>query len=115
MSFKLFPTPFFEKKLKQLSKKYPHIGLDIGSLVDSLESGTLCGDRISGLSAVVYKVRIPSSDQKKGKSGGFRVLYYVKTSLEHVYFLTIYAKAYQEDIRTKEIQSILDLYSDIWG
>lgn len=58
-----------------------------------------------GFEGVVYKIRIPSSDMKRG---GFRVIYYVITSAEVIDLLTIYAKARTEDIDRSEIQRLLD-------
>ena len=43
----------------------------------------------------------------KGKSGGFRIIYYLRSSDNTIYLLTIYAKAYKEDIDPVEIKALL--------
>jgi len=42
---------------------------------------------------------------KRGKSGGFRVIYYLSNHI--VYLLTVYAKAKKEEIKVKEIKAAL--------
>jgi len=45
---------------------------------------------------------------KRGKSGGYRLIYYLKESNStNIYLLTIYAKSKKENISTKDIQSLL--------
>jgi mRNA-degrading endonuclease RelE of RelBE toxin-antitoxin system len=47
MSFRIIATPFFEKELKHLLKKYPSIKKDLAELADKLQQeprmGTLLG------------------------------------------------------------------------
>ena len=52
-----------------------------------------------------YKIRMNSSNTKKGKRGGFRVIYYLSNHI--VYLLTIYVKAKKEKISIKEIKEAL--------
>lgn len=47
-----------------------------------------------------------NSDVQKGKSGGYRLIYYVKTSTK-IILITIYSKSEHEDIAAAEIQQIL--------
>jgi hypothetical protein len=47
--------------------------------------------------------------KKKGKSGGYRLIYYVQTSTG-IILLTIYAKSEQVDIAAEEIQEIIEEY-----
>lgn len=58
----------------------------------------------------LYKVRIKNSDKNRGKSGGYRVYYYIK-SQENIYLLTIYDKSeiesINEEILTELIEGIL--------
>jgi len=42
---------------------------------------------------------------KRGKSGGFRVIYYLSNHI--VFLLTIYAKAKREEIAIKDIKEAL--------
>ncbi len=57
--------------------------------------------------AVLYKIRVRNSDAKRGKSGGYRVIYYLKTK-EVIILVTLYSKTEQTDIQTDEVQSIID-------
>lgn len=69
------PTPLFEKKKNKLKKKYPRIEKDYAPLVKKLKQGEFDGAELQGFSGSVYKVRVASIDQNKGKRGGFRVIY----------------------------------------
>jgi len=71
-----------------------------------LEQGNLPGDEIQGYHGKVYKARISSSDQKKGKSGGFRFIYYVVLDDGTVYMMTAYSKSTQTDLSKQERQEI---------
>ena len=56
---------------------------------------------------LIYKIRVQSSDMKKGKRGAFRTIYYVLSELDEVILLTIYAKSRQENILAERITEIL--------
>ena len=81
MNFKVFATSFFEKKFKSLCKKFPKLPSDLKKLVEELESNPQAGDRLKGAIAPVYKIRMSSQDMKKGKSGAFRVIYFLRTQV----------------------------------
>ena len=49
----------------------------------------------------------------RGKSGGFRIIYYLRNSDNTIYLLTIYAKTYKEDIAPLEIKILLKK-NDLW-
>ncbi len=101
-------TDIFKKNIKKLSKKFRRIKKDFLPLLEDLEAGQFIGNPISGFDNEVYKVRVPSSDQQKGKSGGFRLIYYVVIDDKEIVLLTMYAKAKRSNIRNNEIQEILD-------
>ncbi|MCI5209824.1 MAG: hypothetical protein D3910_13760 [Candidatus Electrothrix sp. ATG2] len=100
-------TDTFARETKKLTKKYRRIKKDFLPLLDKLEAGHFLGDAVSGFENKVYKLRVPSSDQKKGKSGGFRVIYYLISDEKEIILLTIYAKNKQSDIKDKDIRNIL--------
>ena len=54
-------------------------------------------------------MRIRNSDIQKGKSGGYRIIYYVKTA-KGIILLTVYAKSEQADIPADEIMGIIVEY-----
>lgn len=56
-----------------------------------------------------YKVRIKNSDNQKGKSCGYRVLYYLKTQ-DDVILLEIYSKSEQENLSDTLIRQIVQQY-----
>ena len=99
----------FQKVVKRLLKKYKNIQHDVQSLIDQLENGATPGDRLQQVHHLVYKVRVKNSDVAKGKSGGYRVIYYVKTS-DWVILITIYSKTEQVDICPDEIQQFIDKF-----
>ncbi len=103
----LFPEPF-KKKLKKLKKKYPRVTNDLATLLEQLQEGKNPGDSIPGLENLVYKARVASSDLKKGKSGSFRVIYYLTVPNRRIFLLTIYVKAHKENIQVGEIVKILE-------
>jgi mRNA-degrading endonuclease RelE of RelBE toxin-antitoxin system len=89
-----------------LAKKYRSIRDDIQPIIEELQSGELPGDQISGVGYTIFKLRVKNSDIQKGKSGGYRVIYYVKT-ITNIILVTIYSKSEQEDIAAEEIQQIV--------
>ena len=64
---------------------------------------------MKGTGHAVFKVRVKSSNISKGKSGGFRVIYYLKTATS-VVLLAIYIKAERTDISSKEIRRMIEDY-----
>jgi mRNA-degrading endonuclease RelE of RelBE toxin-antitoxin system len=78
-------------------------------LIDRLEHGETPGDRVKGTRYTVYKVRLQSADMSRGKSGGYRVIYYLKTA-DLIVLLAIYAKPRRADISPGEIRSIIENY-----
>jgi mRNA-degrading endonuclease RelE of RelBE toxin-antitoxin system len=99
-------TPRFKKDLSQLAKRYRSIRKDLDPLVEQLKSGEFIGDRISGLNNQVFKVRLKNSNIQKGKSAGYRVVYYVKTETS-VVLVTIYSKSDRSDIQNNTIKKII--------
>ena len=107
MKYEIIFTNSFKRQLKKLKKKYPHIKDDLNPLLISIEEAELIGDPIPGLLNKVYKARCASSDMKRGKSGGYRVIYYLEDQEGKIYLLTIYSKAERENIPVDEILQIL--------
>jgi mRNA-degrading endonuclease RelE of RelBE toxin-antitoxin system len=65
------------------------------------------GDQIQGVGYTTYKACVKNSDARRGKSGGYRVIYYIRTT-DRLILLTIYAKTKQTDISVEEIRRIID-------
>ena len=102
-------SPTFNRNLRNLTKKYRNIRNDIQPVIEQLERGELPGDKISGIGYEVFKLRVRNSDIQKGKSGGYRLIYYVKTA-KGIILLTVYTKSEQADIADDEIRSIIAEY-----
>jgi mRNA-degrading endonuclease RelE of RelBE toxin-antitoxin system len=106
----------FRSKLRQLQNSRRRLRVwkrnieilndDVRPIVESLAVGELPGDRITDLNLEIYKVRVKNSNNHKGKSGGYRLIYYVKT-LDRVILVTIYTKSEQSDIEKNEIDDII--------
>ncbi len=96
----------FQSQFKFLKKRYRKIKSDIQSTLDALASGETPGDQFSGIDAIVMKVRIKNSDIQKGKSGGYRLIYWI-ASPELIVMLDIYSKSDQENITLNEVRQII--------
>lgn len=104
-------TDNFEREIKRLKKKFPSIKKLVAELASELESFEIIGDRIPNVEYEVYKARLPNPDAQKGKSGGFRVVYYLKTQ-EKIILITIYSKSDQADIPIEIIIQLIEEFSD---
>jgi mRNA-degrading endonuclease RelE of RelBE toxin-antitoxin system len=102
----------FKRKLRNLAKKYRSIRDDIEPVIVQLQMGELPGDKISGIGYEVFKIRVRNSNIQKGKSGGYRLIYYVKNA-KGIILLTIYTKSEQADILADEIRSIISEYEQL--
>jgi mRNA-degrading endonuclease RelE of RelBE toxin-antitoxin system len=71
-------TPEFKHRLKKLAKKYPQVRTDIEAILERISAGEALGDRITGIGFPVFKVRVKNSDNQKGKSGGYRLIYWLQ-------------------------------------
>ncbi len=99
-------TPEFQRKLKTLAKKYRQIKVDLQPILEQLQMGSFLGDQIPGIGSTVIKVRIKNSDSQRGKSGGYRLIYWI-LSTELIILLDIYSKSDQEDVEVAEIRQII--------
>jgi mRNA-degrading endonuclease RelE of RelBE toxin-antitoxin system len=103
MSYKIKTTKRFKKELKELAKRYKKIKYDYKNLLDKLEKNPRVG---IPLGDNCYKIRLPNSSIPTGKSGGFRVVTYVKLE-DRIILLTIYSKKDKDNISKEEINAIL--------
>ena len=94
MSFEVIPTQIFEKELKVLAKRYPKIKDDIKNLKEELQKNPQQG---APLPKSCFKVRMQITGKSSGKSGGARIITYVKVVDERIYLLSIYDKAEQSN------------------
>jgi mRNA-degrading endonuclease RelE of RelBE toxin-antitoxin system len=97
----------FTKELNRLVRKYPSVLIEIEGLIVQLKQDERLGDLIPNVGYEVYKVRIKNTSANRGKSGGFRVIYYVRLA-DNVVMLTIYSKTEQNDITPNDIRQRLN-------
>jgi mRNA-degrading endonuclease RelE of RelBE toxin-antitoxin system len=106
--------PQFQRDLKQLIKKYRSIRKDLDNFVKQLREGETPGDQVPHVGYTVYKVRVANSDAKRGKQGGYRIIYYVRTT-NRILLITIYVKTEQSDISPERIRRIIEEEGDLSG
>ena len=93
----VYLTPRFKSQLKQLRKSYRKVNDDVGELVSALEEGGKPGVLLQGVGGrEVYKVRLPNSSARIGKSGGFRVEYHV--GADAIALFLIWSKTQVDDL-----------------
>jgi mRNA-degrading endonuclease RelE of RelBE toxin-antitoxin system len=109
MSFNVIVTEPFERKLKRLVKKYKSIKQDLLSLIEELEENPTFG---TPLGKGCYKIRIAITSKGKGKSGGARIITYVKIHNNSVFLLDIFDKSNQATISAKELQLLIELLAE---
>ena len=105
MSFSILPTHRFEKELKRLAKKFPSLKNEFAHFIDAIlknpEMGTFIGKDC-------YKIRLAIASKNKGKSGGARLITYLYIKTETVYLLTIYDKSEKENLKSDELENMID-------
>ncbi len=103
MSLTIVPTPEFKKSVKRLFKRYKLIAKDLTDLEKELQNNIYAGVE---LGRGCFKIRLKNSSVPTGKSGGFRVIYYLRTQ-DKIYLLEIYSKSDLENIDEKRLVKIL--------
>ena len=111
MSVNIFYSHEFKRNVRKLIKKYPHLPDDLDEFVHRLQSGNLDGNLLQHVGFEVYKARIKNSDNKKGKSSGYRIIYYFKQD-EQIFLITIYVKSEQEDVSVQKIRTIIEKWKE---
>lgn len=109
MSFEIKATAPFERNLKKLSKKHKSLKNDLQKLFEELEKNPTKGQ---SLGSNCYKIRLAISSKGKGKSGGARIITYVKIVKQKVFLLNIYDKSQKETLSEKELRLLLELLSE---
>ena len=110
MNLKILETRSFLKSFKRLNKKYKKLVDDYEKLVDTLELGNHNAVEVS---KDIYKIRLQNSSSPKGKSSGFRVIYFLKTTEKTIYLLDIFSKNKIDNIQKHkliEMQNALNIH-----
>ncbi|MBC7812433.1 MAG: type II toxin-antitoxin system RelE/ParE family toxin [Burkholderiales bacterium] len=92
-----------------MARKYPAVLNEVDGFLIALENDERPGDKIPSVGYDVYKVRLKNASAGRGKSGGFRVIYYIRLE-DHVILLTIYSKSQQSDISAEQLRRIIEEY-----
>lgn len=100
--------PEFERRAKNMAKKYKSFVKDYDILLNSLEKEPFQG---VSLGNGVYKTRMAINSKGKGKSGGARVLTYnmkrVSPEMLVITFLSIFDKGEIENVSNSYIKSLI--------
>ena len=100
--------PEFSRQVKYLQRKYPSAVAEVRSFVAQLQVGERPGDEVPDVGyAGVYKQRLRNRTAKRGKQGGFRLIYYVSQT-DEIFLLLIYSKTEVKGISAQEIRNLLD-------
>ena len=100
MSFKIIPTPAFERELKQLAKKYSSLKKDLSELAAQLVENPQMG---TPLGHDCFKIRLSITSKGKGKSGGARIITHIQVIDQNIFLLAIYDKSQAESISDKDL------------
>ena len=92
----------FAKDFARLRKRYRRIEDDLAALESELQHKNVRGDYVRGFGLPIYKIRMANRSARRGKRGGFRVIYYLQTS-ESILFIHIYSKSDQDDVSASEL------------
>jgi hypothetical protein len=101
MNFEVRTIPSFEKEFKRLFKKYPSLKRDLEVLIKLLEVNPHQG---IALGKGFYKIRLTITSKSKGKSGGARVITFVRVSEHIIYLASIYDKSETSSITNTELK-----------
>ncbi|MBK6372080.1 MAG: type II toxin-antitoxin system RelE/ParE family toxin [Saprospiraceae bacterium] len=107
MSYRLELSANFKKEAKRLSKKYPSLKNELAKLFAELEENPTIG---KSLGNDIFKIRLAIASKNKGKSGGARVLSFVKVTQTSVLLFSIYSKGENDNLTDKQIQELIKDY-----
>lgn len=105
-------APEFQRRIRDLSKKYRQIRRDLEPVLAQLQAGEFVGDQVQGTGYTVFKERVKNSDIPTGKRGGYRLIYQL-VSPTCIVLLLIYPKSEQSDVPAKAITSIIQEFEQL--
>ena len=107
MSYSIELSSNFKKEAKKLIKKYPSLKIELAKLFLELEQNPTLG---IPLGENIYKIRLAIASKNKGKSGGARVLSFVKVTDTRVLLFSIYSKGEIDNLSENEIKALIKNY-----
>lgn len=105
----------FKRNLKPLYKKYPTIKENIRTLQLELAKNPYLGEPYGDK---IYKVRLADESKGKGKSGSFRIMYYLLNETEdgiNILLLTIFNKSELDNIKKSSAVKLKDQILESMG
>jgi len=106
MKFNVIATENFERKVKRLAKKYKSLKADLEPVFDKLNTTPNFGVSIGN---DCFKIRVAIASKGFGKSGGARIITYIRYIKDTVYLIDIYDKSEKESISENEIIELISL------
>lgn len=97
--YQLIFAEHFIKQCRALAGKYPHIREDFEKTLKLFQK-----ESAQFLGAKLYKLRIASSDMKKGKRGGFRLIVFLVETASVLIPIAIYAKSEKSVLSEYELE-----------
>jgi mRNA-degrading endonuclease RelE of RelBE toxin-antitoxin system len=107
MSYSVELSDNFKKEAKRLVKKYRSLKTELAKLFTELEENPTLG---TPLGNDIYKIRLAIASKNKGKSGGARVLSFVKVTQTTALLFSIYSKGEVDNLTDKQIQELIKDY-----
>jgi mRNA-degrading endonuclease RelE of RelBE toxin-antitoxin system len=104
MSYTIRTTPNFDKAFKKLFKKYSTLISDFKNILKELHLNPQFGTPIG---KGCFKIRLAITSKNKGKSGGARIITYLKIQDQTITLVSIYDKSQQADIPSKILLQLL--------
>jgi len=89
----------------RLRKRFRPVEEDVETLKAEMRQGAL-GDLMPGYGAKLYKIRAANRSARRGKSGGFRVIYR-QLSNDLIQFLHIYSKTEKSNVSASEVSRMI--------
>ncbi len=108
MNFEIKATDYFERRLKRLSEKYKSLLDDLLKIIGQLSDDPYFG---TPLGKDCYKIRIAIASKGKGKSGGARLITYVRIVKNTIFLMDIFYKAELENVSPQELQKLINKLS----
>ena len=93
----IFITSVFEKSVKRLAKRFRSMKDTYKQILRDLQGNTPIGEEIQGHHNF-YKARYPNPEAGRGKSRGFRVIYFWNREKKIIILVDIYSKTDQIDV-----------------
>lgn len=108
----IIAAPEFQRRVRDLSKKYRQIRRDLEPVFAQLQAGEFVGVQVQGTGYTVFKERVKNSDIPTGKRGGYRLIYQL-VSPTCIVLLLIYPKSEQSDVPAREIINIIKEFEQL--